>query len=233
MADRRISETDLAKRVIQWLVDQHWDVYQEIKFRGQGGLADIVAVRDGMLWIIESKTSLTLSVFEQAVRWRAHFRSVAVPVTRSGQGRRIAREIAKNYLRVGVIEVGKEVHSIPPPMMREYHKQAKYKIAQLRPEHKTCCEAGSNRGGRYTPYRMMMDHVKRFVAGNPGCTLKEIVTEVKSYHHYASDKSAISCIRTALARWETDWCRVEVSGKEFRYYVREVNRCQERILTSP
>lgn len=159
MTDKRISETDLAKRVIQWLVEQHWDVYQEVEFRNQSGVADIVAVRDGRLWIIECKTSLTWSVLEQAEKWHAHFRSVAVPDS-NGRGRTTALKVARDYLKVGVIEVGDYVYSSSAPLMREFHKSSKYMISQLKPEHKTFCEAGSN-NGHYTPYRATMDQVKK------------------------------------------------------------------------
>lgn len=214
MAEKRMSETELAKRVIRWLSEQHWDVYQEVEFRGQGGVADIVAVRDGKLWIIECKTSLTWTVLEQAEKWRAHFRSVAVPDSNS-RGRTTALKVAKYYLKVGVIEVEDRVYSFPPPLMREFHKSSKFKISQLKPEHKTFCEAGSIYG-HYTPYRATMDQVKKYVIAHPGCTIKEIVANLKDYH-YANDKSALSCIRTALCNWEK-WCRVETAGKEYKFY---------------
>jgi len=57
-----MKETDLAERVINWLEDQHWEIYQEVQFRGYGGIADIVAVRAGYLWIIECKTSMTFTL---------------------------------------------------------------------------------------------------------------------------------------------------------------------------
>jgi hypothetical protein len=216
-----VSEKDLAKRVIDWLVEQHWDVYQEVQFARSSGIADIVAVRAGLLWIIECKTSLTFTVLDQAWRWNAHLRSIAVPAqARDSGSRSMAYRIAEKYLKVGIIEVGKYTNEVcSPPIMREYHRYAKRMISELCEEHKTRLAAGSNGGGYYTPYRRTMDEVRRFIVYNPGCTLKQIMTSIK--HHYASDASARSCIRTALSEWERNWCEVKMDGKEYRYYIKE------------
>jgi len=216
-----IKETDLAKRVVEWLRDQHWDVYQEVKFSGHGGIADIVAVRAGLLWIIECKTCVTFTVLDQAARWQSHFRSIAVPSSHDRGGRLMAYRIAKDYLRIGIIEVGElDIGEYsPPPPMREYHKCAKRMMSELCEEHKSRLAAGSNGGGYFTPYRRTMDEVRRYVSYNPGCTLKQIMSGLQQ-HHYASDASARSCIRTALMEWERNWCEVKIDGKEYRYYIK-------------
>jgi hypothetical protein len=217
------SESDLAAKVIEWLEAQHWDVYQEVVFRGNGGRADIVAVRNGYLWIIETKTSLTFTVLSQASYWRSHFRSIAVPKSQDHNGGRgMAYQIAKDYLKIGVLEVNSlwvnEV--IGPPLMREYHKFAKDMIGNLRPEHKTFCQAGSNGGGYFTPYRETMRDVQMYIASHPGCKLKEIVDGLKHYH-YRTKSSALTCIRVALSNWEP-WCEVRTGEKgEFRYYIKQ------------
>ena len=69
----KITEADLGEKLILWLERNGWEVYQEVQFRGYGGIADIVAVRnkpggsgDKIMWIIELKKSLSLKVMEQA-----------------------------------------------------------------------------------------------------------------------------------------------------------------------
>jgi hypothetical protein len=217
-----MSEKELAKRVINWLQDQHWEVYQEVQFSRSSGIADIVAVRAGLLWVIECKTSLTFTVLDQAWRWSAHLRSIAVPAqARDSGSRSMAYRIAEKYLRIGIIEVGDRTNEIcSPPIMREHHRYAKRMIGELCEEHKTRLAAGSNGGGYYTPYRRTMDSVMRIIGRNPGCTLKQIMADLKA-HHYASDAVARSCIRTALSEWERNWCEVKIDGKEYRYYIKE------------
>ena len=39
----KITEVDLGKKIIPWLERNGWEVYQEVQFRGYGGIADIVA----------------------------------------------------------------------------------------------------------------------------------------------------------------------------------------------
>jgi hypothetical protein len=220
-----VSEADLAKKVIAWLEEQHWDVYQEVVFKHQSARADIVAVRAGLVWVIETKTSLTLAVLEQASNWCAHLRSIAVPGCFSdGGGRGTAYGIARNYLKIGIIEVGGKrgyvCEVVDPPIMREYHNCAKRMRSQLKEEHKHYLAAGSNGGGYYTPYRETMEHVRRFIAAHPGCTLKQIMDDLKGLHHYASTASARSGVRTALSNWESDWCEVRMDGQKFTYYLK-------------
>jgi Holliday junction resolvase len=50
-----IKEIDIGKALVEWLNVQHWDVYQEVKIYSH--IADVVAVRNGIVWIIECKTS--------------------------------------------------------------------------------------------------------------------------------------------------------------------------------
>lgn len=76
--DVRASEVELARAVIQWLDHQHWDVYQEVRVGPRGRIADIIAVRGPLTWVIECKKALGLEVLTQANDWPAMRRSIAV-----------------------------------------------------------------------------------------------------------------------------------------------------------
>ena len=80
-ARHRISESDVGQRVLQWLSEDGWDCYPEAQFYRGGARADIAAVRNGLLWIIECKTTFGDAVVTQAWKWMetAHFVSVAIP----------------------------------------------------------------------------------------------------------------------------------------------------------
>lgn len=225
-----MKETDLAKHLVAWLEEQHWDVYQEVQF--SGGIADIMAVKGGYLWVIECKTSFTLKVIEQAKNWRTHFRSVCIPKKKAAfsydRSHGIEADLAE-YFKIGIIEFDsrtaqsqwayrnciKEV--IPAPIMKEYHEYSKKYINNLRPEHKKYSEAGSNNGGYWTPYKETMQTVKHIIKHNPGLTLKELLDKLGDNHHYMSVKVSLP---SALRSFE-NWCEIRKDGNVNRFYIRE------------
>ena len=214
------SETDLAAQVVEWLEVEGWDIYQEVVSYSRRH--DIVAVRDPIVWVIECKSSLSLSVLEQAWMAHTHRRSVAVPVAkRSNKARRFAYMVAK-HLRVGILEVSRggirEV--VEAPINREYHKSAKVLRDKLTPGMKTFLAAGSSGGGFWTPYRDTMNRVKTFIEKNPGSTVSEIMESVST--HYQTTASTRSGIIRVLRFFE-EWCRVE-EGRPIRFYVKEEER---------
>ena len=225
MKNSKMTEELLASNVISWLEEQHWDIYQEVQFHQNASIADIVAVRNGQLWVIECKQSLTLTVLEQAYRWKTHLRSVAVPrtKTRRQQKRVLAYKIAKDYLRVGVLEVsqfGEVFLKVPAPIMREYHNQSVYYKSLLKDEHKHYAKAGTRNGGYYTPYQDTIKRVKDFISNNPGCTLKEIMDFI-GRSHYSNKQSARQSLRTALEHWESEWCCIKVIERKNYYFIKK------------
>lgn len=221
-----MNEIELAEVVIAWLEHQGWEVYQEVKFHTYGGVADIVAVHDGwLMWIVECKKSMTLHVMKQASLYRCHYRSVALPAPKrknfsESSSRDAAYAVAKQHFKIGVIEVSDkgDLHEKESaPLMRAHHRFTKLKLDSLRPEHKTFAKAGSRGGSHWTVYKSTIEAVERHILYNPGCTLKEIITELGK-RHYASSKSAISTLRVNLASLHKDWCVVDTSTKPFTYY---------------
>lgn len=215
------SEQELAERVVAWLEEQHWDVYQEVQPYRSGHIADIMAVRAGYLWVIECKTSFGFVVLEQANGWRVHYRSVAVSMLKSQTRSRPGIGAAEHYYKVGVIEVGPRGvrETINAPLQRHFHRNAKEYIRKLKPEHKKFAQAGSANGGHYTPYNATIANVRAYIDRNPGCTLKEIIDHLGKMH-YASDRSAMGSLKMALARWESGWCRTEWVEGTPHYYIK-------------
>ena len=82
-----MKEQELASYIVSYLENENWEIFQEVQFRSYGNIADIVAVKDNKLWIIESKTTLSFKVLEQARRWKCHYRSIAVPSVRDRKSR--------------------------------------------------------------------------------------------------------------------------------------------------
>ena len=218
-----MKESDLAEHIILWLEDQHWDVYQEVRIHGAyGPVADIVAVRAGIVWIIECKTSLSLSVLAQANRhFMCHKKSIAIPAAKMTQSREFAYRVAEQH-GIGVLTArgGYVDEPVPAKLHRRNHGFVTELTNRLSEDHKTHRKAGAQDGQLWTPYRRTMEAVKRIIADNPGGTINKIMNELKE-HHYAHDSSARSGIRTGLAEFESSWCRIENNGRLTRYFIRE------------
>lgn len=208
-------EIDLAAVIVAWLVEQHWDVYQEVQFGNYGGVADIVAVRNKILWIIETKTKYGFDVLQQASGWPVHYRSIGIPFSRNRDYR-----VAVNYYRVGIIEVddwgAKEI--VEAPLFAKNHETAKRYILKLTELHKTYALAGSQSGHHLTPYKHTMIDVRRFIEMHPGCTVKDIYSDLGSLH-YSSASSFKGNLVKALCQFEQSWCHVDITNKPYRLFV--------------
>jgi hypothetical protein len=221
-----MKEIELAKPVIEWLGDQHWEVYQEVQFDGSGTVADIVAVRNGIIWIIETKTTFGLAVLEQATRWDVHYRSIAIPWAREPRHYRIAI----NYFQVGVIEVefrkdwfnGADVQEvIHAPLIRGNHSYAKRYLNSLMEIHKTFSSAGSSGRQHLTPYKYTMMEVRKVIESNPGCTIKYLYEQLGRMH-YANESSFKGNLVKALADFEKEWCKIDINSKPYKLFIRDI-----------
>lgn len=210
-------ETDLAKHIVDWLTADGWEVYQEVQPGLLAHVADIVAVRRGMLWVIECKLTLSLEVIGQAEHWRqmANWSSVAVPRAKRSGGRDAARRVCR-LLGVGMLSVdrsGSVTIDTPPTMNRAPIELLRRALDE---GHKTAAPAGTNGGGRYTPFRRTCEHLARYVAKHPGCSLKDAVDATR--HHYASDSTARSCLAKWIELGRVAGVRMEREGRKIRLY---------------
>jgi hypothetical protein len=214
-----MKETELAAPVVEWLISQNWNVYQEVQFERLNGIADIVAERHGILWIVETKTAMTIEVLNQASVWPVHFRSVAVPKAKN-RGKRDYR-VAKDYYGVGVIEVSEHYvdETLRPPLYLRHHKQAKRLMSQLTELHKTFAKAGSKSGSHLTPYKLTMMQIRSTIEKNPGCTVEDLFTTHGSMH-YANKSSFKGNVLKCLEEFE-NWCKIDKSSKPFKLFVSE------------
>ncbi len=208
-----MKETELARKVIAWLEEKGWDVYQEVQIRELGPIADIVAIKDGKVWAIECKTAYGSGVLGQADRWYTDFKSVAVPFR--------GRGYAKGRKDVGIIAVygnGEVSIAVDAPEM-EWHHESKVFINTVTDRHKTFCVAGSPGGGHLTAYKLTMEKVENFVSENPGCTARQIVDELGKMH-YASEAGARGSLSTSMQTHEFEFYEVDTSVRPARYYLK-------------
>ena len=215
-----MKETELAEPVIDWLQIQNWNVYQEVEFVHLGGVADICAERHGILWIIETKTAMSIEVLRQASGWPVHYRSIAVPKAINSYKRDYF--VARDYYGVGVIEVlENDIHEAGrPPLYLKNHKMAKRLLSQLSELHKTYCKAGSKGGGHLTPYKMTMIDVKNTLQRHPGCTVDDLF-KIHGPMHYANKSSFKGNILKCLEDFEHDWCRIDKTSRPYKLFIKE------------
>jgi hypothetical protein len=193
------SEADLAAVVIAWLEALGADVYEEVELQRQGIRADIVARVRAEIWIVETKTSVSLALIEQAMERRrfAHRVYIAAPIHRARGGVALCSELGIGVLGV---KAGADLN-YDPPLVREevasrrWNQRPVALTKKLSPEHKTHARAGAPTGGHWSPFRKTCELLCERVARNPGLTLKEAVGSIE--HHYHSNSGA----RASLATW--------------------------------
>ncbi len=188
---RKILEVDLAKWIIAYLTDLHWEVFQEVV--GYSGRADIVARQSSLVWVIETKTSLGLSVISQANGWRAHAHLVSVGTPHLPGV--FTEEVCKRF-GIGIIAAYREdqIREVLRPVLN----RKPCNIPKLCEEQKTYAEAGTNGGGYFTPFRRTCNNINNLLNSHPeGMPLKDLVAKID--HHYHTNSSARICLRTWIS----------------------------------
>ncbi len=215
---KKIKESDLAKSVLTHLETEGWDCYPEAQMSYGRGRADIACTKEGALWIIEAKLSLSLKLLEQADGWvntkAAHRVSIAIPY-------RSISPFVYNLCRdrgVGIIMATKQFRSI------YVHKEAteldtrapkvKKMIDSLHPDMKEY-QPGTT-SGYSTPYNRTMKAIRLYLTVNPGAFLKDIIKDVP--HHYASDRTASTCIPNAVKEFEKGKIQSRKIKGRWRFY---------------
>ena len=217
------SETELAKDVIEWLTADGWEVFQEVPAHGH--VADIVAKRGPLVWIIEAKVSFGLAVIEQASNWvhYANLVSVAVPYSRKDE---FKRQICSKF-GVGVL-VWRHEHNtyanswkISETIRPEFCRKTIGSWEKiLKEQHKTFCAAGSTgQKKRFTPFVDTCQQLVQIVTNNPGITLKNALLLIK--HHYKTPASARASILHYIENRIIGEIRAEFVNKEILLYIRE------------
>lgn len=192
------AETQIASPVVAWFQEQDWEVYQEVQpMRGHGPVADIVAVKGSLSWVVEVKTTRSLSLLDQALEWvgDANLVSVATPYVRSRSFRRVTWDRVCQHLGIGYFTV--DEHGLARlfrfPRLQRTLLGTDGIRACLRDEHKTWAEAGNNTGSRWSPFQGLVRALSRCAEDKPGTKLSRFIEDTD--HHYSTDKGAVSTLR--------------------------------------
>lgn len=209
------SESELALPVVNWLKQQGWTVYKEVKPRRLEGIADIVAIKDDKIWIIETKLVYGSKVLEQAYRWQnyAHFVSIAVPRSKE---KNIVFEFFAQEKGIGIFWVSRMssdnfyVHLHKSPKVKD-NILKEVILESLREEQKDSV-AGSAGGGYITSYKITINKIRDLLKEKGPLTIQNIVDSIE--HHYASRESAIQTLNKRLIDLETDFEIIEEFGRK-------------------
>jgi hypothetical protein len=210
------SEIELAEKVVIWLKEQGWIIYQEVTYES---IADVVAIKNDVIWIIECKTSFGLKIINQALNWIgcANFISIAIPYLSSYNQKRIS-----NYLPIGIIEVKKEsnnnhyINVVKEAPEQEDISELNYFKKRLYEKQKTWAKAGNNQGKRHTAFQDTVEQIYNYLKLNPGSTLKQIITNI--HHHYHKDQTAQCAISQWISKGIIKNIIVHREGKKYLYH---------------
>lgn len=226
-----MKEHELGEQMLVWLQEEYpdWDIYQEISLGNARKRADIVLVKSDLVWVIELKTSLSLSVIQQAYEWQVDYRGVAVPKVMSKSARKsrrwwgsyMARQMEIDLFEIGETYVDKFSRIMPSIKHKPSYTWQKDKLLNVINTGLTegFAEAGT-KGTYWTPYKQSMIEIREYLRENPGRSVYEIVEDLGKLH-YSSERSARSTLLQRLQGIESGWCRVDRDARPYRFYVKE------------
>lgn len=200
------SEAELAETLVAWLNTEGWEVYKEVNPHRLNEVIDIVAIKDGKIWVIETKLQYGTKVLEQAFKWKKYADLVSIGVQRS-YNKNIVLDFFLRQNGIGRFWVDPSlmtshgyVHMDLPPKLNENIKK-EYIIESLHEKQKISI-AGSFGGGYVTPYKLTIDQVREILKDGPK-TIHQIVDGIK--HHYKNRNSAIQTLAKRLLDVEDDF----------------------------
>lgn len=213
------SEIELAEQIINHLTKMGWEVYQEVQVFSYGNIADIVATRDNIVWVLECKLSLSLSLLEQAHNWQplAHYVSIVVPRKKQNKQHGFTTQILKHF-GIGCFTIRSMDNAVIERTTPKLNKNTNAEYLQncLTEQHKTWAKAGNSDGKRYTPFQDTKDQLIRFVTKTPGLPIKKVIAGIK--HHYRKDSTARACILQWIHRGIITEVKLKHVGKKYLVY---------------
>ncbi len=204
----KISESEMASIITEWLHDQRWEVYQEVLCGGPR--CDIVAVQGPVVWAIETKTTMSLALIGQAINWipYANYVSVGVPYQKQRTGERILRRFGIGVLQPDWMD-NSVLEKIRPEMRRKTARDLRVALCD---EQKTYADAGNNKSRFYSPFKRTRDNLVSLVQARPGIKFSEAIEKID--YHYSSRSAALSSLRIWINRGVIGEIRID-NGRLF------------------
>lgn len=187
---KKISEIDIGVPVKNWFISNGWECWSEVKHHRK--IVDLVTIRHPLTAICECKTTLNISLLEQADHWirscQGHLVYIAVPYA---SGRDFILKVCKSY-GIGVLSVYLKSpdHRVKETVHPKLWRKAKPKW-DLHQEQKLSVP-GTFGGGHWTPWKQSIESIRSYLMKNGTLKISEIVKAVP--HHWKRDSTAVMCI---------------------------------------
>lgn len=197
MKKTKMSEQELAARVIAVLNAYGWECYQEIQLTMGGCTLDILAVQRPLFIAIECKLRMNFELLLQARGWRpyAHYVYAVVPgeISAWDGEAKIFKACGVRLLGLGEIESRNPMfYGGPVDCWVPMNRHAKVEVWKpfLRPEYQAHTDgcAGCAGAPKLTHYRCTIIDLTEMVRNWPGIKVKTLVQKVPT--HWASPKAA-------------------------------------------
>jgi hypothetical protein len=222
---KKYTEADHAAAAKEWFEERGWEIYPEVLIGDHR--ADMVAVQGSRIAIIEVKTSASLALLDQAVRWATggwadhvvivhprHKRKL-IGATESFLARQLGLTIMTiwnrynpssltNRLTADCLKIRDVRHDM-------YNKQ---KVLDALHEDQKRFEPGTKHGYS-TPFSRTLDCATEYIEQHPGCVMKEIVANID--HHYRTDATAKSQLANWLVEKNRAWRQKTTQGG-YKYF---------------
>lgn len=194
-----MTESEMAKHVINHYEKLGYEIYKEVSLFGGGSIrADIYCVRGDETIAIETKMGLGLKVIDQSFRWRPYCNQafICIPYKRKSDIS-FAKQVCQDY-GIGILYFTKN---------KFYDSESEYSINvhldavkneqpesfELHEESKNS-EAGNNRSEFVTPFKLTCKRIVDYVESKNGkAGVKETIRNIK--HHYKNDNSAENSLK--------------------------------------
>lgn len=213
----RLKESDLFFPLKSYLENEGYAVYAEVPCYGK--TADIVAVRDNIVTVVEMKVTMNLKLVEQVFFWRNMANYVYAAVPMEADITPFVRELLRNA-GIGIIGLDIRVCDDSKPFCSRIEKYEKAKLFRklafsredyfqpIRWEQHIIPEHSQNTAGvkhadiRVSRYKLMMEHAQHLLSIWPeGMSINELANKLDTY--YTNPKTGLY---NALKNYESDWC---------------------------
>ena len=209
------TEAEVGEVVMAYLAGPGVEVYSEVQL---GDIRiDIVAVSGHLVTAVELKARLSLDVLGQAADRSGYVhRSIAAfPMPKERRYKQHVLGAVNRATGIGIWQVmdSGDIHELFAP--RLLRRPCIHIVrAALHPGQKH--QAAGVPHGQWSVFKQTTMELIRFVANNPGCSLKQAIDGIK--HHYGSSSTARSSIYT----WLRKGVITEIELRDGGLYLKEV-----------
>jgi hypothetical protein len=210
----KLVESDLAAFVVKHMKSLGYTVYGEVQNKA-GARADIYCTCNGISVSIETKTTFSLKVIEQAYQWLGQATSVyvAVPMAKNKKERYFSMDVCSNY-GIGVFEVDTKTGRVYT--LRPAAKCDKPNMPTLYEEQKGSV-AGNSNNEYVTPFKLTVRAIQEHLDINGSQELRSVIRKIK--HHYASENSAYAALSKLIAAGVLDGVKMINKGRTRYIYL--------------